>query len=288
MKSAAILIAALLIAQPAPVLAGSTCGSSGGGGGSSSDSSSSSSSSDDSSSYSSSSSSSSSTPICRDSTDIVGYRECTRFGAWAGNLKLPAVIIELGTTMRAARSLAGNQRGTVSHATESFAYRTVDAAEPGFDHQVVTTLRLGAVITRGIFLALDFEGGPIMRGKTRTEMTGSGVFGSPTLTQGRGLAFNMALVTGIRRTIGRGRLGVEVAGGVRSSQYSFTSSYHNCVTTETVGDAAPLLEARAAYEHWLHPFISVGGTLGASMIERGSVMGGLHMGFHTRAFGGSR
>jgi len=282
-----MLVAALLLARPDPVLAGSTCGSSGGGGSSSSSSSSSSSDSSSSSSY-SSSSSTSSTPSCHDTTDVVGYRECTRFGTWAGNSRLPTFIFELGTTMRVAPSLATNLSGDISHATESFAYRTIAAPEAESEHQVVTTLRMGGVIGRGIFVAVDLEGGPIVRGQARTEMTGTGVFGSPTLTQNTGVAFNAAAVAGIRQTVGRGRLGVEVAGGVRAAQYSFTSSYHNCETTSLTASAAPLLEARAGYDHWLHPFISVGGTLGASVIDRGSYMGTVHIGFHTRAFGGGR
>ncbi len=284
MKRAALLVGALLVARPDAVLAGSTCGSSGGGGSSSS------SSSDSSSSYSSSSSSSSSdsTPSCHDTTDVVGYRQCTGFGTWATGTKLPPLIFELGTAMRVAPSLAGNQSGNITHATESFAYRTLDAPEAVSEHQVVTTIRLGVGLRHGVFTALDFEGGPIVRGQTRTEMSGTGVFGSPTLSHGTGVAFNLAAVAGIRRTIGNGRLGIEVAGGVRAAQYSITSTYHNCETTVLHANAAPLLEARAGYEHWLHPFISVGGSVGASVIDRGSWMGGLHMGFHTRAFGGSR
>ncbi|MBA3455591.1 MAG: hypothetical protein H0T42_21030 [Deltaproteobacteria bacterium] len=291
MNRAAILVAALLIAHPHPVLAGSTCDSSGGG--SSSGGSSSSSSSDSDSSYSSSDSSSSESspaiPRCHDSSDVVGYRECTPFGKWATNVGLPSLIIELGTRFRTTASLAGNHHGTISHSTESFAYRTVAAPEAGLEQQVVSALRLGAASRRGVFFAVDVELGSITASTpTNHEMMSSGVFGSPTLTQDSGMAFNAAAVIGMRRAFGRGRLGVEVAGGVRAATYSLVSTYHNCETTTTLASAAPLLEARVGYEHWFNPFMSFGATAGASVIDRGSWMGGLHIGFHSRAFGASR
>jgi len=288
---AAILAAVLLVARPDLAVAGSTCGTSGGGGSSGDSSSSDSSSSDSSSSSSdsSSSSSTSSTPACHDTTDVVGYRECTRFGTWAQNLKVPRMIVQLVTTMRATPSLAGDRSGTFAHGAESFAYRTVAAPEAGRDHQVVTGVRIGVGLPHGMFVAVEGEGGSIVApAGARPEMTSSGTFGTPTISQGTGIAFNAAAVAGVQRRLGLGRVGVELAGGVRTAHYSFQSSYHLCETATNVSAAAPLVEARVSYERWLSPFISAGATVGASVVDRGSWMGGLQLGFHTRAFGGSR
>jgi len=282
-KRAAILLAALLVARVDVALAGSTCGSSGGGGSSSS----SSSSSDSDSSY-SSSDSSSSTPVCRDTTDVVGYRECTRFGTWGSNLKIPALIVQLGTAVRSAPSLAPSDTGSFQHEDESFAYRTIAPPDAEIERQLVMTLRMGVGIGRSIYTAIDLEAGPIVSGPTATAISSSGTYGTPTVTQSRGFAFNAAAVVGVAHRIGNGRLGVEAAGGVRAASYTIESTYFHCETSTMVSGAAPLLEARTSYELWLSPFVSAGAMLGASVIDRGAWMGGINIGFHSRAFGGSR
>ena len=71
-------------------------------------------------------------------------------------------------------------------------------------------------------------------------------------------------------------------------RYSFDSSYSYCEHTSTIRASAPLLEARVRAERWLNPWISVGATVGTSLIEQGAWMGGLNIGFHTRAFSGRR
>jgi hypothetical protein len=287
MTRAALVAAALvLLARPLPVLAGSSCG---GGGSSGGGSSSGGSSSGDSSSGSDSGSSSSSTPACRDTTDVVGYRECTAFGTWATAMKLPHMIIELGTSFRATPSLASNRAGNVTHGAESFAYRTVAPTEPGLDHEIVTTIRMGTSFARRFYALAEVEAGALVAAAgPRTEMMSSGTFGTPAIEQQGGVAINVAGVIGMSNAIGRGRIGVELAGGLRTVNYSFASSYHGCETTSSFSASAPLLEARVHGETWLTPWISAGATVGTSMIDQGSWMGALTLGFHTRAFAGSR
>ena len=46
--------------------------------------------------------------------------------------------------------------------------------------------------------------------------------------------------------------------------------------------------ARARATMWLSPFINVGVTAGASVIDRGAWVTGVHLGFVSRSFAGTR
>jgi hypothetical protein len=62
------------------------------------------------------------------------------------------------------------------------------------------------------------------------------------------------------------------------------SSYPTQADMKTDG----LLEARARVDVWLAPWFTIGGSVGASLIEEGSWMAGLYLGFHTWAYAGDR
>ncbi|MDB4963488.1 MAG: hypothetical protein JWP01_3487 [Myxococcales bacterium] len=203
-------------------------------------------------------------------------------------MRLPHIIIELGTSVRAMPSLAGDRAGNVTHGQESFAYRTVSTPEVGLDHEIMTSLRLGAGFARKFHALVEIEAGALVGAAPHAEMTSSGTFGTPAIEDRGGVAINVAGVVGMTNRFGRGRLGVELAAGVRTVSYSYASSYHGCETTSSFSAAAPLLEARVHGETFLTPWISAGATVGTSMIDRGAWMGALTVGFHTRAFAGSR
>jgi len=299
MKAAAWIAAPLALSLLAPTQAeASSCSGSGGSSGSSSSGSSSSSSgsssssdwsSSDSSSYSSSSSSSSSTPVCS-GDDVLGFRDCKPFGAWGANLRLPQVILSMGTAVRQAPSLAIGKSSSFSHEGESFAYRTVDSGTGSdVDTMMLFTLRLGFGLPKKLYVAADFEfGGLTDVGRTTAEMATSGMRGSPTITPDGGIAVNMLGVVGLRTGSKHASFGVEVAGGVHVASYSFHTQYLACEQYTSVSAAAPLAEIRANVEHWLNPWIKVGANVGGSVIDRGSWMSGLYLGFHTRAFAGER
>src|SRR5690606_25462117 len=120
-------------------------GSSGGGGGDSGD--------------------SSSTPACVDDTDVVGYRKCKRFGAWAAPTRLPHLFIELGSAMRRAPSQLGGQAGDAAHDGESFAFRTVARPEgeaAGHDLAMGLSVRLGVGLSKLLYSAVELEIGGLV------------------------------------------------------------------------------------------------------------------------------
>ena len=297
----AFLAAAALFVDPTPALAGSSCGggSSGGssGGGSSSGGSSGGGGGGGGGDYSSSSydssdsGSSSASSGCIDDTDVHGFRRCTKFGAWAGNMRLPRLFFEVGSNVRNFSSgLASDQTGTIAHGTESFAYRVVmPTADVARDTAMVSTLRIGAGVTRHVYAGVEGElGGLVAPARASAEMTTSGTFGAPIVEQGRGLVIGVAGIAGLRMGTGRATLALEGAGGLRSVRYRFTSTYHNCVTDTTVESTTSLLEARARGELWLNPWLTAGATLGSNVLERNDWMAGVYFGIHTRAFGGGR
>jgi hypothetical protein len=280
----ALLVAALLMAHPGAVFASSGSGGSGGsggGGGGWSGGSSDHGGGDGSGSH-------QREPRCVDTIDIVGYRTCSEFGRWANDSRLPGPFARIGMVMRAAASLAP-QAGTLQHGDESFTYRTIgDAPDAALEQQAVTSVRIGAGFGAGVYVAIDIEGGTIVSDAARTDMASRGTHGTPTLTFRSRTTFSFIGVVGIQRPIGNGRLGFEAAGGARIATYFLDSRYHDTSTTSEYRGSTPLLEARASYEHWVSPRISAGVTVGKSVIERDSWMGGLHVGFHGRTFGGNR
>lgn len=228
---------------------------------------------------------------CVDTVDIVGYRECTQFGQWANNLRLPRLFVQLGTAMRRGPSLAGGRTGHLEHEGESFTYRTIEppAGGLGEDLSLVTTARLGVGLPAGLYVAVEVEVGPLVGvAAASPQMTTVGALGTPTIEQRRGFVANASAIAGVAAKLASGLVGVEAAGGARSVHYTYDSQYLACETTSTIRASAPIAEVRARGEYWLGPFVTVGATVGASLVERGAWVGGVHLGFHSRAFAGSR
>lgn len=286
--------AALLVMARAELAAAGSCGGSSGGGSSSGGSSSGGSSSSDSSSYSSSDSddsSSSSTPACVDDTDIVGYRQCTKYGKWGSNLRIPQMIIELGTGVRSFSSPLGTRNGTMTHEGTPFAYRVVSPTGPESSNDVAMTMnmRFGFGSRIGLYVAADLELGKLVStAGAHPEMIGSGTFGSPSITQSNAFMVSGLGVLGLRGGSGKRSYGIEAAGGARVVGYEYESRYLACQTEETLTATQSVLELRARASTWLTPFVSAGAMVGASVIDKGDWMGGIYLGVHTHAYGGSR
>jgi hypothetical protein len=267
-------IAAVLLAKPA--LAG-TCGGGGGSG------------------YVASSSSgayvsepTSSGPACVDSTDVVGYRTCTKFGGWSTASQLPPLFLEVGLSVEQFTSLIDDRSGTVTHGGEAFAYRVV-APERAADRDVasVVSLRGGIGFAGGLYAALEAGfGGLVAPARASTEMLSSGAFGSPVVAQSNGHLLEGVAAAGVQVPVGDLVLSAEVAGGARLVDYGFVSAYHDCLQQVWIERAAPIAEARARAEYWLGARGSLGLALGASAIDRGAWSAGVFYRMHSRAFGG--
>jgi hypothetical protein len=227
---------------------------------------------------------------CEDKSEVVGYRHCTPFGAWATNLAIPHIVVEGGVIVRQFESLLGSQAGSVTHGTESFAYRVLTPPRTRLlDTAVLSTLRAGVGLPYGLYAAAEADLGGLTRpAHVATEMLSTGSLGSPDLAQERGFVVDSALAVGVHGQVHGGGLAVELAGGVRAASYSFESSYHGCLQPTSVTAVAPIVEARVRGELWVSPWLTAGLTAGTSVLDRHAWMGGLYLGVHTRAFGGER
>jgi hypothetical protein len=203
---------------------------------------------------------------------------------------LPRITIEGGVLVRQFASLLDGQTGTFSHATESFTYRAIASAPRRvLDTAVLSTLRAGLALPHGLYAAAEVDlGGIAAPGRAATEMMSSGVFGDPQLHQDGGFVVDSLASVGLRGSGRAGTLAVELSGGVRAVSYGFHSTYHDCVAGTSVLAYGPIAEARARGELWLSPWLTAGVTVGTSVLESRTWMGGLYLGVHTRAFGGSR
>ncbi|MGE3455151.1 MAG: hypothetical protein AB7O24_08585 [Kofleriaceae bacterium] len=228
------------------------------------------------------------TPSCVETSDVHGYRECTKFGAWASRSGIPALTLELGTAIRQfASPLGGSRTGTIEHHGESFSYRVVDPRPPSEmrDTAVLGQLRIGMGLPRGFYLAAELELGTLTSSTVSAEMTSSGLLGTPELSPSGIFVLGGAAVAGASTNLGRLNLGIEAAGGARALAYTYDSTYYACETTTSITDVAPIVEGRVRAAVWATPFISIGATAGKSLLDE-SWVGGVFVGGTTRAFGG--
>ena len=195
-------------------------------------------------------------PCPDDTTDVVGYRQCTRYGAWGSNLLDPDMFVQVGM----------NMRHFASHGPSAAARTTMPPeANRGGDDALMFDERIGYPVTRGLYLAFDFE---------------LGNFDNPDSkrTNDRDFVLDGLLSLGARGGVGPFSLGAELAGGVMQS--SFPQQPNE--STDAI------VEARGRAELWLAPWFTVGGAIGASLIDRGDWMAGLYLGVHTWAYAGDR
>lgn len=227
---------------------------------------------------------------CEETSDVVGYRHCTRFGAWGMNPRLPQLVIEGGVVVRQFGTLLDGQSASYRHGDESLTYRVIAPMHRrAIDTAVLSTLRASLGLTRGLYAGAEVDlGGLVRSADAATEMMTTGAFGSPDLRQEGGFVVDSLATVGLRGAIHAGGLGIEIAGGMRAASYGFRSIYHDCIRPTSVMAYAPVAEARARGELWLSPWLTAGLTIGTSLIESGTWMGGLFIGVHSRAFGGGR
>jgi hypothetical protein len=220
---------------------------------------------------------------------VVGYRQCTKFGAWGTNLRIPRLFLELGSNVRQFSSRLGSHTGTVSHGAESFSYRMVTPDAGAIDTAITSTLRFGVGLPHGLYTGLEAElGGITAQSAASVEMQSGGVFGNPALSATTGMYIGALGIAGIRGTTRRATFAVEAAGGVRTERYRFASSYHDCESTSAINVSQGVVEARARAELWLNPWLTAGVSLGTSVVEHDDWLAGLYVGFHSRAFAGGR
>jgi len=191
--------------------------------------------------------------VCSDG-DVVGDG-CPPHGMWGAALEAPYVVVGIGF----------NMRRLPRHPTTSPIARSTDTwtVEPyGSDMSYTISQTIDIVTTPVSYIGLDVEVSP-----TASEALAPGE---------RSMAAGGALLLGLHGGNSALKVGVELAAGGRvvDSQDVFN------------GEEA-VLEVRAHGDFWITPWFTIGALMGASLLERGDVVTGIQLGFHSWSYGGN-
>lgn len=192
--------------------------------------------------------------LCATERGVVGRRPCP-YGVWGEALEEPYVFMGIGVYMRRLPRQAP---------ASGVAARRIGPAIPlgDADRSLTVAQRFGIAMAPFLFAGLETEIAPTI---------------AETLEPGaRSYAAGLQGLVGLQGGTKTLELGVEVAGGIR---FIDTAGEHG--TGEEL-----LLEARARLDLWLTPWVSIGGTIGASLIDQGDSIIGIQLGLHSYAYGG--
>jgi hypothetical protein len=191
-------------------------------------------------------------------TDVLGYRTCPHYGTWGQNLRDPDVFVQLGVNLRYF-ALPASHPGL--SARTSMPSPMSSAARRGraemFDE------RFGYLLAPGFYTAFDFELGSF--GGLLTDDT-------PELH---------AVIDGLVSFGARGSLGpfapaAEISMGAMEAAFPTDHDAHG----------AFVLEARGRLDLWITPWLTLGGSIGTSLIDRGQQQLGFYIGVHSWSFAG--
>lgn len=190
--------------------------------------------------------------------DIVGYRRCKSYGVWGTALLDPYTFVDIGLTMR--HYAASPPPRVLLRTTMPTKMTPHDE-----DTALMFDQRIGVQFSQALFSALDLEVGNFENfdsSKPGARDFMLGIMGS----------------LGIRGAAGPFSLSFEGTGGVMLWSYLEDTEQH----------ADPILEVRGRADIWLGPWITVGGVLGTSLLDRDNWMAGVYFGLHTWSYAGDR
>lgn len=223
---------------------------------------------------------------CLETSSVLGYRRCSKFGDWSKATLVPPSTIELITMTRSIRiapmSIGGRteiQGRDVRYSADRQTTSTMNAIGVGLRG----TLAIGA----GLYLGAEGELGAAMSSLPLRAMA----LDAEPLTAWQSYYAQVVGVLGICNSLGNTRIAVELAGGVLATPViaKFADDTDSGIThTATLAALArPAAEARLRFARWLSPWASAGAFAGADLLGRG-YSAGLQLGVHLRAFDGGR
>lgn len=223
---------------------------------------------------------------CVETSSIVGYRRCSKFGDWSKATLVPPSTLELLTMTRSIRVAPISIGGTtelegrdVRYAADRPTARTMNAIGVG--------LRGTVAIGAGFYLGAEGEIGAAMSSLPVRAMA----LDAEPLTAWQGYYGQAVGVLGIQHSLGDTRIAVELAGGVLATpvtaRFADDPESGSTHTATLAAMARPTAEARVRIARWLSPWASAGTFAGADLFGRG-YSAGLQLGVHLRAFDGGR
>ena len=223
---------------------------------------------------------------CVETSRVLGYRLCSKFGDWSKATLVPPATFELITMTRSIRiapmSIGGRteiEGRDVRYAADRQTTSTMNAIGIGLRASVAT----GA----GFYLGAEGEIGAAMSSLPVRAMA----LDAEPLTAWQSYYAQVVTVLGFRHSLGDTRIAVELAGGVLATPVTarFADDAESGIThTATLAAMArPAAEARVRVARWLSPWASAGAFVGTDLFGRGYAAG-LQLGVHLRAFDGGR
>lgn len=199
-------------------------------------------------------------PPCRaDPDQVVGFRDCPAYGMWGRNLLEPYTFVDIGLNFRHFVP-----RSTAPHALARSTMPPAMSSDGRGDSALMFDQRLGVAFAHSLYTSFEFELGNFANPGTRADELD--------------FVLDALVSVGARGRIGPLALAAELAGGVMQSSY--------------IGDEneriQAVLEPRGRVDLWLAPWFTIGGVVGASLIDRGDWMAGFYVGFHTWSYAGDR
>jgi hypothetical protein len=191
---------------------------------------------------------------CLTEDGVVGRRPCPAYGMWGAALEAPYIFIRVGSNFRylpRTQPAKPVLRSTTDMST---------VIDPGSDTSFTVTEQIGVATSPVSYLGFEVEMSP-----TYADDLGPG---------SRTYAAGAQLLAGVYGGARAFKLGVELAGGGRFVEMG------NDVGEEWT------VEARARADLWLSPWVTIGGAVGTSLLDRGEWMLGLHLGVHSYSYGG--
>jgi hypothetical protein len=279
-KAVAAVVAGVAIVA-APVARAWACGGGDGDGGSSSSGGDSGGGGGDS----SSSSSDSATVTCTETSEILGRRQCGEFGEWAMPRVLPAITIEIGSSVRSFGLGGLRLAGTIDHAEHgSYQYSMVSGGGEGAPMAVAGGVDLRMLFGKRLYVGAEASLGGIHEDDRATEMVTAEEMPGANLRANVQLHVTGGAVVGARLPLGDFQLAAELLAGTRMVQVAFESQYLSCETTEYERDVTAVLEPRLRLDYWLSPWAAVGAFAGRDLLSKDSQVFGVYLGGHSRAF----
>lgn len=194
---------------------------------------------------------------CPTEDGVVGRRSCPEYGVWGAARESPYATITFGVNFRHLL------RKPVDRTTLERSITTPTTVDNigGGDLSYSLMEQVVASMTDHLYAGFEVEISPT---------DADAVSGARLLAAGSQLLFGFQGGTKFVK------LGLEVAGGGRL----IVSEQDNDDDSELV------LEGRARADIWLTPWITLGGALGSSFLNRGEWMAGIYFAAHTYSFGG--
>lgn len=202
---------------------------------------------------------------CWEESETVGHRQCLRYGIWGAAREGPYMFAEVGLRLRRLPRTGVPTRGVAAQPlTARTSTEPTAPADTGSDSSLEYVERLSVELSRPIYLGIEAEIGVSDHSET-----------DPTARQVRAGAVGLG---GLRFGAGPFVIGGEIAAGGRIVESALGERIYG----------APVLETRVLAEIWLSPWVTIGGVIGTSLLEKGDRMMGFYFGVHTYSYGGQK